>query len=47
MLSTGELYRDPGADYFERRQSPERRVKALVAKLEDLGQRVTLEPAVA
>jgi transposase len=47
MLSTGEIYRDPGADYFERRQSPERRVKALVAKLEGLGQRVTLEPAVA
>jgi transposase len=47
MLSTGELYRDPGADYFERRQSPERRVKVLVAKLEGLGQRVTLEPAVA
>lgn len=47
MLSTGEFYRDPGADYFERRQSPERRVKALVAKLEGLGQRVTLEPAVA
>ncbi len=46
MLSTGELYREPGADYFERRQSPERRVKALVAKLEGLGQRVTLEPAV-
>lgn len=46
MLSTGELYRDPGAEYFERRQSPERRVKALVAKLEGFGQRVTLEPAV-
>jgi transposase len=47
MLSTGELYRDPGGDYFERRRTPERQIKHLVAKLESLGQRVTLEPVVA
>lgn len=45
MLQTGEPYRDPGANYFERRNTAERRVKALVARLEGLGQRVTLEPA--
>jgi transposase len=46
MLSTGELYRDPGGDYFARRD-PERQIKRLLAKLEALGQRVTLEAAPA
>jgi len=45
MLSTGELYREPGGDYFERRRDPEREVKRLVAQLQRLGQNVTLAAA--
>src|SRR5207253_860447 len=36
MLSTGELYRDLGGDYF-RRRDPERQTDRLVAQLERLG----------
>jgi transposase len=46
MLSTGETYRDLGGDYYTRRD-PERQTKRLVAQLERLGHRVTLEEAVA
>ena len=42
MLSTGELYRDLGGDYF-RRRDPERQTKRLVAQLERLGHKVTLQ----
>ena len=42
MLSTGELYTDLGGDYFARRD-PERTTKRLIAQLERLGHRVTLE----
>ena len=42
MLSTGELYRDLGGDYF-RKSDPERQTKRLVAELERLGHKVTLE----
>jgi transposase len=41
MLSTGELYRDLGGDYFTRRD-PERQTRRLVAQLERLGHTVTL-----
>ena len=41
MLTTGELYRDAGGDFYQR-QNPERQIKRLVAQLERLGQRVTL-----
>jgi transposase len=44
MLTTGELYVDPGGDYFARRD-PERTTKRLVAQLERLGHKVTLEQA--
>ena len=47
MLSTGELYSEPGADYFQRRLDSKRTVARLIAQLESLGQRVTLEPAAA
>jgi transposase len=47
MLTTGELYVDPGADYFDRRVDPQRKIKRLIAQLEGLGQRVVLEPAAA
>jgi transposase len=46
MLSTGELYRDLGGDYFQRRD-PERIAKRLIAQLEALGHHVTLEPVAA
>jgi transposase len=42
MLSTGELYTDLGNDYF-RKRDPERITKRLVAQLETLGHKVTLE----
>lgn len=44
MLTTGELYRDLGGDYF-RRRDPERQTRRLVAQLEALGHIVTLEEA--
>ena len=46
MLTTGELYREAGGDYFHRRD-PERATRRLVAQLERLGHRVTLEPLAA
>jgi transposase len=42
MLSTGELYTDLGGDYYARR-NPERQTKRLIAQLERLGHKVTLE----
>jgi len=42
MLSTGELYRDLGGDYF-RKRDPERQTKRLIAQLDRLGHKVTLE----
>jgi transposase len=46
MLSTGETYRDLGGDYYTRRD-PERQTRRLLAQLERLGHRVTIEQAVA
>jgi transposase len=46
MLSTGELYRDLGADYFLSRD-PERQTKHLVRQLEALGHTVILQEAAA
>ncbi len=46
MLSTGELYRDLGGDYFQRRD-PAKTTKRLVAQLERLGHTVTLEEVAA
>ena len=43
LLSTGEVYQDLGDDYFTNRQDPERRARRLVAQLEELGFKVTLE----
>jgi transposase len=42
MLQTGELYNDPGGDFFARRD-PERTTRRLVAQLERLGHTVNLE----
>lgn len=44
MLQTGEIYNDPGGDYFTRRD-PERRRRRLVTQLQRLGYTVTLEEA--
>jgi transposase len=46
MLSTGELYRDLGGDYFQRRD-PESTAKRLIAQLEALGHTVTLQKVAA
>ena len=46
MFTTGETYRDLGGDYYQRRD-PQRQIHRLVAQLERLGQRVTLEAAAA
>jgi hypothetical protein len=46
MLCTGELYRDLGGEYFQRRD-PEKTAKRLVAQLERLGHSVTLEQVAA
>jgi transposase len=46
ILSTGELYRDLGGDYFTRRD-PERQTRRLVAQLERLGHTVTLAEGAA
>jgi transposase len=43
MLTTGELYRDLGGDYF-RRRDPQRQTRRLIKQLEALGHTVTLEP---
>jgi transposase len=45
MLSTGELYREPGGDYFERRRDPDREAARLIAQHQHLGHNVTLQPA--
>jgi transposase len=44
MLSTGEAYREAGADHFERRD-PELATRRLVRQLRALGHEVTLQPA--
>jgi transposase len=47
LLSTGEIYKDLGDNYFVSREDPERRARRLVAQLEQLGFKVTLETAAA
>jgi transposase len=44
MLTTGEVYRELGEDYFQRR-NPNAHIRRLVRQLEALGQHVTLEAA--
>jgi transposase len=46
MLQTGEIYNDPGGDFFARR-NPERQTRRLVAQLERLGHTVTLQKRAA
>jgi transposase len=44
LLSTGEVFEDLGADYYQSRRDPERETRRLVHKLESLGHSVTLIP---
>lgn len=44
MLRTGELYKDPGPDYFTRLQPAKSRARA-ISQLEAMGFTVTIEPA--
>jgi len=46
MFKTGEVYRDLGGDYFQRRD-PAKATKRLVTKLQALGHTVTLQPQAA
>jgi transposase len=46
LLTTGELYREAGGDYFAQRD-PQRATRRLVAQLERLGHTVTLQQAAA
>jgi transposase len=46
MLTTGEIYRDTGSDYFTR-LDPDKQTRRLVAQLERLGHIVTLQEAAA
>ena len=45
VLATGQPYNELGADYFTRRHDPDRETRRLIAKLEALGDPVTLEAA--
>jgi transposase len=45
VLATGRPYDELGADYFTRRQDPERETRRLIARLEALGHQVSLQPA--
>lgn len=47
ILAHRTTYDDLGGDWFLRLRNPERQTRHLVAKLEALGHRVTLKPAVA
>ena len=42
LLTTGALYQDPGADYFERRHDPAQEAKRLQRRIEALGYAVTI-----
>ncbi len=45
LLSTGTPYSDLGGDYFDKRRTSTAHQKRLIAQLEAMGHRVTLEPA--
>jgi len=46
MLTTGEVYREAGGDYFTR-LDPDKHTRRLIAQLERLGHTVTPEKAAA
>ncbi|MEU3283118.1 IS110 family transposase [Streptomyces antibioticus] len=47
MLDRGQPYHDLGADYFTRRNSPDRQAAHHLARLRELGYQVTAEPPAA
>jgi len=47
LLSDGQLFEDPGADYFERRHDPAVEAKRLARRIEALGFDVTIEKSAA
>ena len=47
ILATGKPYEELGADYFARRLDPGRETRRLVARLQALGRRVTLDDTAA
>ncbi len=47
LLSTGETYTDLGGDYFDKRRNSTAHQRRLVAQLEAMGHKVTLEPTAA
>ena len=46
-MVTGKPYHDLGADYFASLKDPERETRRLIARLEALGHRVTLDATAA
>jgi transposase len=42
LLTTGALYEDPGADYFQRRHDPAAQIKRLTRRIEALGYEIVL-----
>jgi transposase len=47
IMVTGKPYHELGADYFTRLQDPEHETRRLIARLQALGHRVTLDDAAA
>jgi len=47
LLTTGALYQDPGADYFQRRHDPVAEAKRLTRRIEALGYEVVLHEKAA
>jgi hypothetical protein len=47
VLAIGTPYHELGADCFTTRQDPEKQAQRLIAKLEALGHKVTVQPAAA
>lgn len=45
LLTNGDLYQDPGGDYFTQRADPERQAQRLRKRIEALGYQVDLQPA--
>ena len=45
VLAHDTTYTDLGSDFYLHRNDPDREARGLIAKLEAMGHRVTLEPA--
>lgn len=47
LLSTGEIFQDPGADYYQRLNDPAKELKRLSKRIEALGYNITITPTAA